>query len=261
MLLTIGEIAKVLDMSADNIRYYVKEGLIKPKKNPENNYSEFSSEDVLLISDILFYRDLGLSISNIKKIFSGIPVEDIEGVIDETMDNLQKEMRELSRVHSQLQSWKGAYLEELDSIGKYSVSMMPAALAVPEDYTDEENIAKYLSKMNISKDEWMNVSVTFYLDGNLPEEEMKPKFLVQLLKTEKTMKENAGRILEDYDSVPSIKTCVHLTDDVKEMTRGIREYAAKEGLEITGEFYGWEQTNYYVNSTRRGIYTVYAPLK
>ena len=37
MNLTVGEISKVLGISADSIRYYVKEGLIKPTKNVANN--------------------------------------------------------------------------------------------------------------------------------------------------------------------------------------------------------------------------------
>ena len=58
MLLTVGEVAEVLGLTSENIRYYVKEGLIKPARNTENNYRQYSSNDVLLISDIIFYRNM-----------------------------------------------------------------------------------------------------------------------------------------------------------------------------------------------------------
>lgn len=261
MFLTIGEIAKALDMTTDNIRYYVKEGLITPQKNPENNYHEFSSDDLLKISDILFYRDLGISISNIKKIFSGIPVEEIGDVIDETMDGIQEQMKELSRAHSQLQTWKEYYQMELASIGKCSVTMMPAIFTSVDEFTGENHIANHLKAINIPKDEWINMSMTFYIDGRKPEQEQTLKWFVSLIKTEKTMQENLGNTLKDFDSVPCIRTCVHLSQDIHEMTNGIRQYAEKEGLKITGEFYGWEQTNYYQNNKRMGVYSVFAPLK
>ena len=56
MSFNLNEVAAFLDLNPDTIRYYVREGLISPAKNAENNYREFSSEDVLKISDIRFYR-------------------------------------------------------------------------------------------------------------------------------------------------------------------------------------------------------------
>lgn len=94
MRMTVGEISKVLGMTTENIRYYVREGLIKPEKNKDNNYWEYSSEDVLYISDILFYRSMGISIDNIRKIFSGIPLESIGEVIDDTISELIGKIKE-----------------------------------------------------------------------------------------------------------------------------------------------------------------------
>ena len=94
MRMTVGEISKVLGMTTENIRYYVREGLINPEKNKDNNYWEYSSEDVLYISDILFYRSMGISIDNIRKIFSGRPLESIGEVIDDTISELIGKIKE-----------------------------------------------------------------------------------------------------------------------------------------------------------------------
>jgi DNA-binding transcriptional MerR regulator len=60
MYLTVGEISKVLGISTEMIRFYVREGIITPRQNEENGYWEYSSSDVMVLSDILFYRDLDL---------------------------------------------------------------------------------------------------------------------------------------------------------------------------------------------------------
>ena len=106
MLLTVGEVAEVLGLTTENIRYYVKEGLITPARNSENNYRQYSSKDVLLISDIIFYRNMRLSINNIKKIMGGIPLEDIGDVIEETEGEMLAKIKEYTLALEALRRWK-----------------------------------------------------------------------------------------------------------------------------------------------------------
>lgn len=82
MYLSVGEISKALGISNETIRHYVQEGIIAPHKNPENNYWEYSSEDFIRLSDVLFYRSVGLSIKEIKRIMNDdISVEEIGTVM------------------------------------------------------------------------------------------------------------------------------------------------------------------------------------
>lgn len=54
MYLNVGEISKALGISAETIRYYVKEGIISPRQNTENGYWEYSSDDLMRLTDVLF---------------------------------------------------------------------------------------------------------------------------------------------------------------------------------------------------------------
>jgi hypothetical protein len=45
------------------------------------------------------------------------------------------------------------------------------------------------------------------------------------------------------------------------MINPLVEYAGKEGYELTGDIYGRENTNYFIDGKRLGLYRVYAPLK
>lgn len=117
MRLTVGEISKVLGLTTENIRYYVREGLIKPEKSKENNYWEYSSEDVMYIYDILFYRSMGLSIDSIRKVFGGMPLE-------------------------RIQDWRRDYNRELQDMGKYRKGKMPPSLRVSSYQNDDEHIVR-----------------------------------------------------------------------------------------------------------------------
>ena len=48
------------------IRFYEKQGLIQPKRNPDNEYREYSEEDLKRLKKILVLRKLGFSLSEIE---------------------------------------------------------------------------------------------------------------------------------------------------------------------------------------------------
>lgn len=76
MYLTVGEISKALGISTEAIRYYVKEGIITPKRNEENNYWVYSSDDLMKLTDIMFYRSMRLTMKDIEDIMSGLALSE-----------------------------------------------------------------------------------------------------------------------------------------------------------------------------------------
>ena len=92
---------------------------------------------------------------------------------------------------------------------------------------------------------------------------MRPK-LQRYLSIEGSVKLKASNT---YDNIIEEKadhcliTEVHYSDDVLEMIEPMIDYAGKHDLHLTGEFYGREDTNYYVDDKRSGLYKIYAPIK
>ena len=62
---TISEIGKLLGLSNDAIRFYEKKGLVHPDINPENKYRMYTIQNVLELLDIIYYRHLDFSVSDI----------------------------------------------------------------------------------------------------------------------------------------------------------------------------------------------------
>ncbi|MDE6111688.1 MAG: MerR family transcriptional regulator, partial [Eubacterium sp.] len=65
----IQELENELNISRANIRFYEKEGLLNPKRK-ENGYRDYSDEDIAVLKKIIVYRKLGISVTDIKKIFN-----------------------------------------------------------------------------------------------------------------------------------------------------------------------------------------------
>ncbi len=65
---TVQELAKLSGVSVRTLHYYDEMGLLNPKRKKWNNYRVYSEEDLLLLQQILFYKELDFPLEEIKKI-------------------------------------------------------------------------------------------------------------------------------------------------------------------------------------------------
>ena len=61
----VNQLASVIGVTADTVRYYTRIGFLKPTKNPCNGYKEYSPKDRRLLRFILSARQLGFSVNDI----------------------------------------------------------------------------------------------------------------------------------------------------------------------------------------------------
>ena len=67
---TINELAKLAGISTRTLRYYDELGLLSPERICTNGYRVYSRKEVGRLQQILFYRELGVSLNEISKIIS-----------------------------------------------------------------------------------------------------------------------------------------------------------------------------------------------
>lgn len=65
---TIKELAEIAKISTRSLRYYDQIGLLKPAKINDSGYRIYGENEVNLLQQILFYKELGLKLVEIKKI-------------------------------------------------------------------------------------------------------------------------------------------------------------------------------------------------
>ena len=87
-----GEVEKLTEVKEANIKFYEREGLIKPRRN-ENGYRDFSDEDVKIINRIKTLRMLDVPIPEIKKLFDG-DVQ-LEAVLEERLSEMNLQAKVL----------------------------------------------------------------------------------------------------------------------------------------------------------------------
>lgn len=67
---TVNKLAKLARVSTRTLRYYDELGLLSPVRTSSNGYRIYGEKEVDRLQQILFYRELGVSLEEIKKILS-----------------------------------------------------------------------------------------------------------------------------------------------------------------------------------------------
>lgn len=62
------EVSKLTGISKRALHHYDEIGLLTPSRNQENEYREYSNDDIDRLQEILFFKECGLSLKNIKDI-------------------------------------------------------------------------------------------------------------------------------------------------------------------------------------------------
>jgi len=67
---SINQLAKLAGVSTRTLRYYDEIQLLSPKRTSSNGYRVYGQQEVDLLQQILFYRELGMPLDEIKNIIS-----------------------------------------------------------------------------------------------------------------------------------------------------------------------------------------------
>ncbi|MCL2852167.1 MAG: MerR family transcriptional regulator [Defluviitaleaceae bacterium] len=67
---TINKLAKLAGVSARTLRYYEEFGLLSPARSNSSGYRMYGRKEVDRLQHILFYRELGVSLDDIKRMLS-----------------------------------------------------------------------------------------------------------------------------------------------------------------------------------------------
>jgi len=100
---TVGEMAKIHNISAQTLRYYDKIGLFKPLYvDKENGYRYYGIDQFALLDAILFLRGLGLSIEDIKVYLKDRKLNKFLNVLELQKESISKEIKKLQLLENNI---------------------------------------------------------------------------------------------------------------------------------------------------------------
>ncbi len=96
-MLTVKQLSKLAGVTPRTLHHYDEIGLLKPSRVGQNGYRYYGEESLLRLQQILFYRELGLPLEDIKKIV-GRRDFDVMGALRSHKEALQKQVERLNRL-------------------------------------------------------------------------------------------------------------------------------------------------------------------
>ena len=114
-MLTVSELSKSANVTADSVRHYVRIGLLNPGRNPVNGYKNFQGDDIEKVKFIRQAKDLGFTLSDIKKILNHShkgesPCPVVRKIIERHIEDNRIKLLELvalqNRMENALKKWE-----------------------------------------------------------------------------------------------------------------------------------------------------------
>lgn len=126
-IMTVGQMSKLFNITAETLRHYDRIGLLKPIVNEENGYRYYSIKEMEKLDLILDAKYLEIPLSNIKDVISNDSIENYvelidlqEKTIDEKIDHLLKikeQAKEKKTILNEMMNFKNNYnFEELEIV-------------------------------------------------------------------------------------------------------------------------------------------------
>jgi len=119
--MTVIDIARRFNVSADAIRHYTKLGLLTPMKDLTNGYRRYSSEDESRLRFLLSAKKLGFSLKDIRQILllaetGNTPCPLIRSLMDQRLETLGQKLREAQVLYNRMESAVKDLIEHPDQV-------------------------------------------------------------------------------------------------------------------------------------------------
>lgn len=232
----INEVAKNCNITKKAVRYYVEQECIIPNVL-ENGYMDFSERDVKVLKQIVLYRKLGLSISEIKKVYKN--QKELKGILyQRTLELEQEKLKQdlLKRVEA------GEPIEnleyEINHISSNSIIIKKLMDLFPSYY------GKFIS-LNFSR----------YLTGKIETEEQMKAFHEIIAFFDNApdidipidLQEYLDTYLEEYSGEKGIEKINAILQGKDDAMKNIDVFV-KNNKDILEEYHKFKQTDAYKNS-------------
>lgn len=105
----VSDLAHTAGVNPDTVRFYTREGLLQPDRNPVNNYHDYDAVDLQRLRFARKARQLGFSLPEIKSILQQAdddhsPCPMVRRVFEERLTDVEAQLRELTELRDRMKT-------------------------------------------------------------------------------------------------------------------------------------------------------------
>jgi DNA-binding transcriptional MerR regulator len=117
----IGDVARILGISPDLIRYYEEKGVVSPEKDPANNCRYYDTWDINYLIDCLWYKNFGFGIEQAAHMVSECSYDMLIKEFDDKGDEILKAIRRQELILQRMKRYCERLVNTKSYVGKCDV--------------------------------------------------------------------------------------------------------------------------------------------
>ncbi|TYQ15760.1 UNVERIFIED_CONTAM: DNA-binding transcriptional MerR regulator [Acetivibrio alkalicellulosi] len=142
-LLTVGEMAKKMDVSIRTVQYYDQIGLLNPSDFTEGGRRLYTLKDYITLHQIISLKDLGFSLKEIKeRLMKSDTVEEIDKYLNSQENLIEEEIKKL-QINREIIS---KFRQEMKKVKTFDWEMLVEILSLLRKKDENYWIVKYFDK-------------------------------------------------------------------------------------------------------------------
>jgi len=103
----VNEVARLLSVTADTVRFYTRNKILTPSRNQTNGYREYKSADINRLRFVLSARQLGFSVEDVQEILghadnSESTCPTVRRLIEQRLQEIEKQLAETLRLRDRM---------------------------------------------------------------------------------------------------------------------------------------------------------------
>lgn len=123
---TIGEMARILGITAETIRYYERKNIIRPVHNEESGYRYYTTWDLHMIIRARCYLGFGFTIEQTAEILQKENIGEIDDILSEQEQKIQQQIIYQMNVLKKLRMNRSLMKDSREQPRQLTIQMSPA---------------------------------------------------------------------------------------------------------------------------------------
>ncbi len=159
---TINELAKLSGLSTRALRHYDQIGLLSPTRSDSNGYRLYSDADIGTLQQIMFYRELSMSLLIIKEIINGADFESGAALL-EHREKLMDRKKQIELLLKNIdKTIKGEIMDNKEKFEGFKENLIKQneekyGAEIRAKYGDDEIDKSNAKLKNMTKEEYENI--------------------------------------------------------------------------------------------------------
>lgn len=121
----ISEVAKLLDITPEAIRYYESKGIITPERSEDTGYRYYSGWEIHMLIRARTYRELGYSLDETANLLNHYETEDIISYLSHKEEDIRQDIVRSKNLLKYIGREKQNIINSNELTGKYSIEYRP----------------------------------------------------------------------------------------------------------------------------------------